>query len=339
MGGGPQTLTSLNTPSPPMETRMKIVVLDGATLNPGDLSWDDLAREGQLTVHDRTPPELVIERIGDAEIIFTNKTVLTREIIAACPRVRFIGLLATGYNVVDIAAAREKGIDVCNIPTYGTQSVAQFAAALLLELCHRVGRHADDVRAGNWGKCVDFCYWLNPLTELDGKTLGLIGFGRIGQAFARIAQALGMKVVVFDKAVNPALESETLKYVTLDELYATADVISLHCPLFDDNKGMINAAAIARMKPGVMLINTSRGPLINEQDLAGALAAGRVAGAAVDVLSGEPAKPDNPLLSAPNCLVTPHIAWATKEARERLMGIAVDNVVAFKKGAPQNVVN
>ncbi len=318
---------------------MKIVVLDGATLNPGDLSWDDLAREGQLTVHDRTPPELVIERIGDAEIIFTNKTVLTREIIAACPRVRFIGLLATGYNVVDIAAAREKGIDVCNIPTYGTQSVAQFAAALLLELCHRVGRHADDVRAGNWGKCVDFCYWLNPLTELDGKTLGLIGFGRIGQAFARIAQALGMKVVVFDKAVNPALESETLKYVTLDELYATADVISLHCPLFDDNKGMINAAAIARMKPGVMLINTSRGPLINEQDLADALAAGRVAGAAVDVLSGEPAKPDNPLLSAPNCLVTPHIAWATKEARERLMGIAVDNVVAFKKGAPQNVVN
>lgn len=318
---------------------MKIVVLDGATLNPGDLSWDDLAREGQLTVHDRTPPELVIERIGDAEIIFTNKTVLSREIIAACPSVRFIGLLATGYNVVDIAAAREKGIDVCNIPTYGTQSVAQFAAALLLELCHRVGRHADDVRAGNWGKCVDFCYWLNPLTELDGKTLGLIGFGRIGQAFARIAQALGMKVVVFDKAVNPALENETLKYVNLDELYATADVISLHCPLFPDTQGMINKEAIARMKPGVMLINTSRGPLINEQDLADALAAGRVAGAAVDVLSCEPPKLDNPLLSAPNCLVTPHIAWATKEARERLMGIAVDNVVAFKKGTPQNVVN
>ena len=321
------------------ENNMKIVVLDGATLNPGDLSWNDLAREGQLTVHDRTPPELVIERIGDAEIIFTNKTALTREIIAACPTVRFIGLLATGYNVVDIAAAREKGIDVCNIPTYGTQSVAQFAAALLLELCHRVGRHADDVRAGNWGKCVDFCYWLNPLTELDGKTLGLIGFGRIGQAFARIAQALGMKVAVFDKAVNTALESETLKYVTLDELYATADVISLHCPLFDDNKGMINAEAIARMKPGVMLINTSRGPLINQQDLADALAAGRVAGAAVDVLSCEPPKPDNPLLSAPNCLVTPHIAWATKEARERLMRIAVDNVIAFKKGTPQNVVN
>ncbi len=202
---------------------MKIVVLDGATLNPGDLSWDDLAREGQLTVHDRTPPELVIERIGDAEIIFTNKTVLSREIIAACPSVRFI----------------EKGIDVCNIPTYGTQSVAQFAAALLLELCHRVGRHADDVRAGNWGKCVDFCYWLNPLTELDGKILGLIGFGRIGQAFARIAQALGMKVVVFDKAVNPALESETLKYVNLDELYATADVISLHCPLFPDTPTLL----------------------------------------------------------------------------------------------------
>lgn len=318
---------------------MKIVVLDGATLNPGDLSWDDLAREGQLTVHDRTPPELVVERIGDAEIVFTNKTVLTREIIAACPSVRFIGLLATGYNVVDIVAAREKGIDVCNIPTYGTQSVAQFATALLLELCHRVGRHADDVRAGTWGKCVDFCYWLNPLTELDGKTLGLIGFGRIGQAFARIAQALGMKVAVFDKAVDTALESDTLKYVTLDELYATADVISLHCPLFPDTQGMINKAAIARMKPGVMLINTSRGPLINEQDLADALSAGRVAGAAVDVLSCEPPKPDNPLLTAPNCLVTPHIAWATKEARERLMGIAVDNVVAFKKGTPQNVVN
>ena len=318
---------------------MKIVVLDGATLNPGDLSWDELANEGALTVYERTLPEQVIERIGDAELVFTNKTVVTRETIAACPRVRFIGLLATGYNVVDIQAAREKSIEVCNIPTYGTMSVAQFATALLLELCHRVGRHSDDARSGTWANCVEFCYWLNPLTELDGKTLGLIGFGRIGQAFARIAQALGMKVVVFDKTIDKQLESDTLQYVTLDELYAHADVISLHCPLFDDNKGMINKGAIARMKPGVMLINTSRGPLINEQDLADALASGRVAGAGLDVLSCEPPKPDNPLLSAPNCIVTPHIAWATIEARKRLMRIAVDNVVAFKAGKPQNVVN
>ena len=318
---------------------MKIVVLDGATLNPGDLSWEALAREGELAVYDRTPPEQVVARIGDAEIIFTNKTVLSREHIMACPSARFIGLLATGYNTVDIQAAREKGIDVCNIPTYGTASVAQFATALLLELCHRVGRHADDVHAGHWSEYADFCYWLSPQIELDGKTLGLIGFGRIGQSFARIAEALGMQVVVFDKTVNPALESATLKYVTLDELYATADVISLHCPLFADNQGMINAAAIAKMKPGVMLINTSRGPLINEQDLADALAAGRVAGAAVDVLSSEPPKPDNPLLSAPNCIVTPHIAWATKEARTRMMRTALENLLAFKNGQPQNVVN
>ncbi|MBE2294125.1 MAG: D-2-hydroxyacid dehydrogenase [Phycisphaerales bacterium] len=318
---------------------MKIVILDGATLNPGDLSWDALAREGELVVYDRTPPEQIVERIGDAEIVFTNKTVLSREHIMACPNVHFIGLLATGYNTVDIQAAREKGIDVCNIPTYGTASVAQFAMALLLELCHRVGRHADDVRAGHWSECVDFCYWLSPQIELDGKTLGLIGFGRIGQSFARIAEAMDMNIVVFDKTVNAALESATLKYVTLDELYATADVISLHCPLFADNQGMINAATIAKMKPGVMLINTSRGPLINEQDLADALAAGRIAGAAVDVLSSEPPKPDNPLLSAPNCIVTPHIAWATKEARTRMMRTALENLIAFKNGQPQNVVN
>lgn len=318
---------------------MKIVVLDGATLNPGDLSWDALAAQGELTVYERTPPDLVVERIGDAEIVFTNKTVLTRAHIAACRTIRFIGLLATGYNVVDIQAAREQGIDVCNIPTYGTMSVAQFATALLLELCHRVGRHSEDVRTGNWAKCVEFCYWLNPLTELDGKTLGLIGFGRIGQAFARIAQALGMNILVHDKAVDKNLESATLKYVTLDELFAGADVISLHCPLLDDNKGMINKDSIARMKPGVLLINTSRGPLINEQDLADALASGRVGGAAVDVLSCEPPKPDNPLLSAPNCIVTPHIAWATTAARQRMMRTAVENLVGFRNGTPHNVVN
>jgi glycerate dehydrogenase len=313
--------------------------LDGATLNPGDLAWDALAEQGEMTVFERTPPELVVERIGDAEAVFTNKTPVTREHIAACPRVRFIGVLATGYNVVDIRAARDKGIDVCNIPTYGTMSVAQFATALLLELCHHAGRHSEHARAGHWAQCVDFCYWLNPLTELDGKTLGLIGFGRIGQAFARVAQALGMNILVHDKLVNKSLESATLKYATLDELYAHADVISLHCPLFDDNKGMIDKESIARMKPGVMLINTSRGPLINEQDLADALASGRVAGAAVDVLSSEPPSADNPLLAAPNCIVTPHIAWASIEARRRLMRIAVENLISFKKGTPQNVVN
>jgi glycerate dehydrogenase len=218
-------------------------------------------------------------------------------------------------------------------------SVAQFATALMLELCHRAGWHSDDVHAGNWTRCVDFCYWLNSPVELDGKTLGLIGFGRIGQAFARIAQALGMNVLAHDKIVDKHLENTTLRYATLDELYAGADFISLHCPLFDDNQGMINKDAIARMKPGVMLINTSRGPLINERDLADALASGRVAGAALDVLSSEPPQADNPLLTAPNCIITPHIAWATKEARCRLMRIAVENLSCFKNGTPRNVVN
>ena len=318
---------------------MKIVILDGETLNPGDLSWAGIAAEGELTVHARTSPDQVVERIGTAEIVFTNKTPITRESIACCPNLRYIGLLATGYNVVDVQAAREKGIPVSNIPTYGSMSVAQFATALLLELCHRIGDHSHAVRAGEWSKCADFCFCLSPLIELQGKVLGLVGFGRIGQAFAGIAQALGMRVVVHDKVVNKALESATLKYVTLDELYDTADVISLHCPLFDDNKGMINKDSIAKMKSSVMLINTARGPLINETDLAEALNAGRVAGAAIDVLSCEPPPTDNPLLSAKNCIVTPHIAWSTKEARQRLMGIAVDNLLSYKKGEPQNIVN
>ena len=318
---------------------MKIVVLDGYTLNPGDLNWSGIAKSGDLTVHDRTAPEQIAERLAGAEIVFTNKTPLTREHFAANPQIRFIGVLATGYNVVDIKAARARGIPVCNIPTYGTMAVAQFAAALLLELCHHVGRHAESVRSGDWAGGKDFCYWLNPLIELDGKTLGIVGFGRIGQAFGRIAQAFGMKIVAVDDYPNKALESPTLRYVTLDELYATADVISLHCPLFENNKGMINSAAIEKMKPGVLIINTSRGPLINEHDLAEALKSGSVAGAAVDVLSAEPPAPDNPLLSAPNCFVTPHIAWATKEARARLMDIAADNLDAFLAGKPQNVVN
>ncbi|SDI35332.1 D-2-hydroxyacid dehydrogenase [Propionivibrio dicarboxylicus] len=318
---------------------MKIVVLDGYTLNPGDLSWSGIEQFGEVVVHDRTAPEQIMERLAGAEIVFTNKTPLTREHFAANPQLRFVGVLATGYNVVDIVTAKERKIPVCNIPTYGTMAVAQFAAALMLELCHRVGRHADSVKAGDWSRGNDFCYWLNPLIELDGKTLGVVGFGRIGQAFGRIAQAFGMKIIAVDEYPNKALESATLRYGTLDELYAEADVISLHCPLFDNNKGMINKSAIAKMKPGVLILNTSRGPLINEADLAEALAAGKVAGAGVDVLSSEPPALTNPLLSAPNCIVTPHIAWATKEARSRLMDIATDNLAAFLKGAPKNVVN
>lgn len=318
---------------------MKIVVLDGYTLNPGDLSWAGIEQFGEVTVYERTAPEQIAERLAGAEIVFTNKTPLTREQFAANPSIRFVGVLATGYNVVDIAAAKERKIPVCNIPTYGTMAVAQFAAALMLELCHRVGRHADSVKAGDWSRGNDFCYWLNPLIELDGKTLGVVGFGRIGQAFGKIAQAFGMKILAVDEYPNKVLESDTLRYTTLEDLYANADVITLHCPLFDNNKGMINQAAIAKMKPGVLILNTSRGPLINEADLAEALKSGRVAGAGLDVLSSEPPSMTNPLMSAPNCIVTPHIAWATKEARSRLMDIATDNLAAFVKGAPKNVVN
>ncbi len=318
---------------------MKIVVLDGLTLNPGDLSWEGLEELGELTVYDRTPPELVVERIGTAEAVFTNKTILSREHFDRCPQVKFVGLLATGYNVVDIVAAKERSVVVCNVPTYGTMAVAQFATALLLELCHHVGQHSADVRSGNWAKKTDFCYWLNPLTEVDGRTLGLIGFGRIGQAFGRIAQALGMNVLACDDYQDTQLEGPNLRYATLDEIYADSDVISLHCPLFENNKGMINKAAIAKMKSGVLLINTSRGPLIVEQDLADALHAGKVAGAALDVLSVEPPKANNPLLTAPNCIITPHIAWATKEARMRLMNIAIENLAKFLKDSPQNVAN
>ena len=318
---------------------MKIVVLDGLTLNPGDLSWEALEKLGELSVYDRTPPELVVERIGDAAAVFTNKTLVAREHLACCPAVKFVGVLATGYNVVDVAAASERGIPVCNVPSYGTMAVAQFATALLLELCHHVGRHSDDARSGSWAKQPDFCYWLNPLVELDGKTLGIIGFGRIGQAFARIAQAFGMSVLACANHPDRRLESATLRYATLDEIYAQADVISLHCPLQESNQGMIDAAAIARMKPGVLLINTARGQLIVEQDLADALNSGRVAGAALDVLSAEPPAADNPLLAASNCLVTPHIAWATKEARARIIATAAENLENFLSGNAQNVVN
>lgn len=318
---------------------MKIVVLDGYTENPGDLSWEPLAELGELTVYPRTPAEEIIPRIGDAEIVYTNKTPLTRETLLACPNVRFIGVLATGYNVVDVQAAREKKIPVCNVPTYGTSAVAQFTLALLLELCHHVAEHAASVQAGEWSRCPDFCYWKHPLIELKGKTLGIIGFGRIGQEVARLAAAFGMEVLAYDRHTDPSLETPSIHYAELDTLYARSDVISLHCPLFPETEKMINADSISRMKKGVLLLNTSRGGLIDEPALAAALQDGTVAGAGLDVVSTEPIRMDNPLLGLPNCLITPHIAWAPKESRQRLMDVAVDNLRSFLNGRTQNAVN
>jgi len=317
---------------------MKIVILDGYTENPGDLSWEGFEKLGELTVYDRTPADKIVERIGDAEIVYTNKTPLTKETFDACPNVRFVGVLATGYNVVDTAAAKEKSILVANIPTYGTAAVAQFAFALLLEICHHVGHHSEAVHEGRWTACPDFCFWDYPLVELAGKTMGFIGFGRIGQATAKIAKGFGMNVIAYDSFESDA-GRELGQYVSLDELLATADVISLHCPLFPATQGIINKDNIAKMKDGVILINTSRGPLIVEEDLVEALESGKVAAAAVDVVSTEPIKADNVLLKAKNCLITPHIAWAPKESRQRLMDIAVSNLEAFIAGNPINIVN
>lgn len=318
---------------------MKIVVLDGYTLNPGDISWEGMEALGDVTVYDRTKEDEIVARIGDAEVVYTNKTPITRETLDACPSVKFIGVLATGYNVVDIEAAKEKGIPVSNIPTYGTAAVSQFAIALLLELCHHVGEHSQAVKAGDWSNNPDWCFWNYPLVELAGKTMGIIGFGRIGQDTGKIAQALGMKVLAYDAYQKPELETETCKYADLDTLFAESDVISLHCPLFPSTQGIINKENIAKMKDGVMIINDSRGPLIVEEDLRDALNSGKVAGAAVDVVSTEPIQMDNPLLDAKNCIITPHIAWAPKESRQRLMDIAVDNLKYYAEGKPQNVVN
>lgn len=325
-----------------MESRFlklnKIVVLDGYTLNPGDLSWDGLRQFGKTTVYDRTPAELVLERIGDAGIILTNKTMLTGEILDRAPDIRYVGVLATGYNVVDMAAAKKKGVTVTNIPAYGTTAVAQMTFALLLEMCHHVWAHSEEVKGGAWTGSADFCFWRYPLIELAGKVMGIIGFGRIGQAVARIALAMGMNVLVHDPHPDRALESKTLKYVQPGKLFAEADIISLHCPLQENTEGMINRKTIAMMKDNVMIINTARGPLINEEDLAAALNSKKVAGAALDVLSREPPGKDNPLLSAKNCIITPHISWAPKETRERLMEIAINNVKQFLSGKTVNAV-
>jgi glycerate dehydrogenase len=323
---------------------MKIVVLDGYTLNPGDITWEGLEKLGEVTVYDRTAYtlegiDLIVERAKDAEAVFINKTPLSREVLDKLPNLKFIGVLATGYNIVDVVAASEKGIIITNIPTYGTDSVGQMAIALLLEMCHHVGAHSDSVMRGEWANNVDWCYWNYPLIELSGKTMGIIGYGRIGQSTGRIAQALGMKVLAFDSYQNKDLVSETMEYVDLDALLEKSDVIILHCPLFESTKGIINKNTIVKMKDGVMIVNNSRGPLVIEEDLAEALNSGKVAGAALDVVSSEPIKADNPLLIAKNCIITPHISWAPKESRQRLMDIAVDNLEKFLAGAPVNIVN
>ncbi|NCB01498.1 MAG: D-2-hydroxyacid dehydrogenase [Spirochaetia bacterium] len=318
---------------------MNIVILDGYTENPGDLSWEGFEKLGNLTVYDRTDEKDILDRIKDAEIVITNKTPLNEATITLSPSLKYIGILATGYNVVDIVSAKKQNIIVTNIPTYGTAAVAQFAISLLLEVCHHIGEHNRSVQEGKWSNCKDFCYWDYPLIELDGKTIGIIGFGKIGQNVARIASSLGMKILAYDAFQNPELENETCHYATLDTLFANSDVISLHAPLLKETQGIINKENIAKMKDGVIILNNSRGPLIVEEDLREALLSHKVAGAAVDVVSSEPIKKDNPLLGIPNCIITPHISWAPIEARARLMEVAVKNLAAFLKGSPINVVN
>lgn len=318
---------------------MKIVVLDGYALNPGDLSWEGIAAFGELTVYDRTPAEDTVARISDAEIIFTNKTVIDRQVLDACPGLRFIGVLATGYNVVDVAAAGERGITVCNVPAYSTPAVAQFTIGLILELASHIGAHSDSVAQGDWCLAKDFCYWKYPLAELQGKTLGIIGFGTIGQAVARIGEAMGMEVLAFSRTIYPERETKGCHYTDLDTLLVKSDIISLHCPLFPETQGIICRENIEKMKDGAWIINTARGGCVVEEDLAQALNSGKIGAAAVDVVSTEPMKLDNPLLQAKNVLITPHIAWASKEARGRLMEIATKNLELFLAGMPQNVVS
>ena len=317
---------------------MKIVVLDGHTLNPGDLSWDALAHFGECEVYERTPPDEVLQRARGADIALTNKVILGRYEIENLPDLRYVGVCATGYNVVDVQAARERQIPVTNVPDYATQSVAQMVFALLLELTNHVGHHDRTVREGRWGACPDFCYWDYPLIELEGMTMGIVGLGRIGQAVAHLAAAFGMKVLGYD--VDPAKSAlPGIECVDLDALFARSDVVSLHCLLTPETEELVDAGRLSHMKESALLINTSRGGLVNERDLADALSSGGIGGAAVDVLSSEPPSADNVLLRAKNCYVTPHIAWASRSARMRLMATVVDNVRAFLDGRSRNVVN
>ncbi len=315
---------------------MKIVVLDGYTLNPGDLSWDNLAALGDCEVYDRTPPDEIAERAAGAEIVLTNKVVLDRTRLESLPDLRYIGVLATGYNVVDARAARERGLLVTNVPDYATPAVAQAVFAHILELTHRVAHHAQTVRDGRWSDGPDFCYWDFPLVELNGLVMGIVGLGRIGSAVADLARAFGMTVLACTEP--PQVPRDGVQFVDLDRLLGESDVVSLHCPLTPETEGLMSAERLALMKPSALLINTSRGPLVDEQALADALNAGRPAGAGLDVLAVEPPRRDNPLLAARNCFLTPHYAWATRAARARLMKTVVENVKAFLDGRPQNVV-
>lgn len=320
---------------------MKIVILDGYTENPGDLSWNQIRKFGEVEIYDRTSYEdspLIAERIGDAEIVIVNKTPITKTTINKCPNIKLIAVLATGYNVIDYEYAKEKGIAVVNVPTYGTQIVGQYAVGLLMEICSHYGYHAETVKEGKWANNPDWCYWDYPMIELYGKTAGIIGLGRIGQSTARILNALDMNVIAYD-AYQSEAGKKVAEYVELDELLARSDVIFLHCPLFPETEGIINAENISKMKDGVILINNSRGQLVVEQDLADALNSGKVYAAGLDVVSTEPIKEDNPLINAKNCMITPHISWAAKESRQRIMDITANNIEQFLKGEPVNVVN
>lgn len=320
--------------------RMKIVILDGYCVNPGDRSWEKLEKLGELTVYDRTPynDADIIERIGDSEIVVTNKTPISENTLKSCPGIKFITVLATGYNIVDTAAARARGIGVANIPGYGTDAVAQFAISLLLELCAHVGHHSARVHEGAWNSSPDWCFWDHPLIELTGKTIGILGYGRIGKQTGRIAKALGMKVLANSRSKQSGSD-DVAEFTDVDTLIRSCDVIALHCPLFPETREIINKDSIAKMKDGVMIINNSRGQLVNEQDLADALNSGKVAAAGLDVLSSEPVSSDNPLLTAKNCIITPHISWAPVEARQRIIDATCSNITAFLEGRAENIVN
>jgi len=318
---------------------MQIVVLDGYTLNPGDNPWEEVAHLGELTVHDRTPTDQIVERTRSAEVILTNKTPLSAETLEQLPELRLISVLATGYNIVDVDTARRRDIPVCNIPVYGTDSVAQYVFALLLEHCHHVSRHDAAIRDGKWGATGDFSFWENPLIELSGLKMGIVGFGRIGRRVGELAHAFGMEVLAHDLFHGEPPAYQPFRWAGMDELFSEADVVSLHCPQTEENTEFVNKNLLGRMKPNALLINTARGGLVNEGDLAEALDAGKLAGAAIDVVSREPIVPDNPLLATRNALLTPHIAWATLSARKRLMKMTAENIQAFLGGKPINVVN
>ena len=318
---------------------MKIVVLDGYAENPGDLTWSALEKLGNLMVYDRTEETKIVERISDAEIVIVNKTKIDKTVLDACQGIRYIGVLATGYNNIDIEYAKEKGVLVANVPNYGTFAVGQFAIALLLEVCHRIGHHDKAVHEGRWTNNLDWCFWDYPLIELSGKTMGIIGFGRIGRTTGRIGKALGMKIISYTRHPRAEDVKEAEFVDKLDDLFAQADVVVLHCPLFPETKEIINKTNIEKMKDGVIIINNSRGGLINEKDLAGALKSGKIYAAGLDVVATEPIDKENPLLTAPNCIITPHISWAAKESRKRLLNIAVENVAAFIAGKAINIVN